>query len=110
VRYCPRHTGARFSAKARAPSRASSDERTTSEIGACSSNADSAGQSRDSRLIRLLARSASGAFAAMVAASSSAASTAVPADTSRYADARVSRVYGGTSEVMRSIIAKSMGL
>ncbi|MCC3768727.1 acyl-CoA dehydrogenase family protein [Streptomyces sp. UNOC14_S4] len=27
-----------------------------------------------------------------------------------YADARVSRIYGGTSEVMRSIIAKSMGL
>ncbi|MBH1932939.1 acyl-CoA dehydrogenase family protein [Streptomyces sp. AV19] len=27
-----------------------------------------------------------------------------------YADTRVSRIYGGTSEVMRSIIAKSMGL
>ena len=27
-----------------------------------------------------------------------------------YADARVTRIYGGTSEVMRSIIAKSMGL
>jgi acyl-CoA dehydrogenase len=27
-----------------------------------------------------------------------------------YADARVSRIYGGTSEVMKSIIAKSMGL
>ena len=27
-----------------------------------------------------------------------------------YADARVSRIYGGTSEVMRSIIAKSIGL
>ena len=27
-----------------------------------------------------------------------------------YADARVSRIYGGTSEVMRSIIAKSLGL
>ena len=27
-----------------------------------------------------------------------------------YADARVNRIYGGTSEVMRSIIAKSMGL
>ena len=29
---------------------------------------------------------------------------------SLYADTRVSRIYGGTSEVMRSIIAKSMGL
>ncbi|MBQ1119437.1 acyl-CoA dehydrogenase family protein [Streptomyces smyrnaeus] len=27
-----------------------------------------------------------------------------------YADTRVSRIYGGTSEVMRSIVAKSMGL
>ncbi|WOC13609.1 acyl-CoA dehydrogenase family protein [Gordonia sp. MP11Mi] len=27
-----------------------------------------------------------------------------------YADARVSRIYGGTSEVMRSIVAKSLGL
>jgi acyl-CoA dehydrogenase len=27
-----------------------------------------------------------------------------------YADARVSRIYGGTSEVMKSIIAKSLGL
>jgi alkylation response protein AidB-like acyl-CoA dehydrogenase len=27
-----------------------------------------------------------------------------------YADARVSRIYGGTSEVMKSIVAKSMGL
>jgi acyl-CoA dehydrogenase len=27
-----------------------------------------------------------------------------------YADARVTRIYGGTSEVMKSIIAKSMGL
>ncbi|NLU71278.1 acyl-CoA dehydrogenase [Streptomyces sp. HNM0575] len=29
---------------------------------------------------------------------------------SLYADTRVSRIYGGTSEVMRSIVAKSMGL
>lgn len=28
----------------------------------------------------------------------------------QYADARVTRIYGGTSEVMKSIIAKSMGL
>ena len=27
-----------------------------------------------------------------------------------YADNRVNRIYGGTSEVMKSIIAKSMGL
>jgi acyl-CoA dehydrogenase len=27
-----------------------------------------------------------------------------------YADARVTRIYGGTSEVMKSIVAKSMGL
>jgi alkylation response protein AidB-like acyl-CoA dehydrogenase len=27
-----------------------------------------------------------------------------------YADARVTRLYGGTSEVMKSIIAKSIGL
>ena len=27
-----------------------------------------------------------------------------------YADARVTRIYGGTSEVMKSIIAKSLGL
>jgi alkylation response protein AidB-like acyl-CoA dehydrogenase len=27
-----------------------------------------------------------------------------------YADNRVHRIYGGTSEVMRSIIAKSLGL
>ena len=27
-----------------------------------------------------------------------------------YADARVTRVYGGTSEVMKSIISKSLGL
>ena len=27
-----------------------------------------------------------------------------------YADARVTTIYGGTSEVMKSIIAKSMGL
>ncbi|MGH3244601.1 MAG: acyl-CoA dehydrogenase family protein [Trebonia sp.] len=27
-----------------------------------------------------------------------------------YADARVSRIYGGTSELMKSIIAKSMGV
>lgn len=27
-----------------------------------------------------------------------------------YADTRVSRIHGGTSEVMRSVIAKSMGL
>jgi alkylation response protein AidB-like acyl-CoA dehydrogenase len=27
-----------------------------------------------------------------------------------YADTRVTRIYGGTSEVMRSIVAKSMGL
>jgi acyl-CoA dehydrogenase len=27
-----------------------------------------------------------------------------------YADARISRIYGGTSEVMKSIISKSMGL
>ena len=28
----------------------------------------------------------------------------------RYADARVTRNYGGTSEVMKSIISKSLGL
>lgn len=27
-----------------------------------------------------------------------------------YADARVSRIYGGSSEIMKVIIAKSMGL
>jgi alkylation response protein AidB-like acyl-CoA dehydrogenase len=27
-----------------------------------------------------------------------------------YADARVTRIYGGTSEVMKSVISKSMGL
>jgi acyl-CoA dehydrogenase len=27
-----------------------------------------------------------------------------------YADARVTRIYGGTSEVMKLIISKSMGL
>jgi acyl-CoA dehydrogenase len=27
-----------------------------------------------------------------------------------YADARVTRIYGGTSEVMKSIISKSLGL
>ena len=27
-----------------------------------------------------------------------------------YADARVTRIYGGTNEVMKEIIAKSMGL
>jgi acyl-CoA dehydrogenase len=27
-----------------------------------------------------------------------------------YADARVARIYGGTSEVMKSIISKSLGL
>jgi acyl-CoA dehydrogenase len=27
-----------------------------------------------------------------------------------YTDARVSRIYGGTSEVMKSIIGKSLGL
>jgi alkylation response protein AidB-like acyl-CoA dehydrogenase len=27
-----------------------------------------------------------------------------------YADARVTTIYGGTSEVMKTIIAKSMGL
>jgi acyl-CoA dehydrogenase len=27
-----------------------------------------------------------------------------------YADARVSRIYGGTSEVLKTIVAKSLGL
>jgi alkylation response protein AidB-like acyl-CoA dehydrogenase len=27
-----------------------------------------------------------------------------------YADARVTRIYGGTNEVMKSIISKSLGL
>jgi len=27
-----------------------------------------------------------------------------------YSDARVTRIYGGTSEVMKSIISKSLGL
>jgi hypothetical protein len=49
-------------------------------MGACCSKADSAGQSRDSRMIRLLARTASGAFTAMVAASSRASSTAFSRD------------------------------
>ena len=28
----------------------------------------------------------------------------------RYADARVTRIYGGTSEIMKSVISKSLGL
>ncbi len=28
----------------------------------------------------------------------------------RYADARVTRIYGGTSEIMKSVVSKSMGL
>jgi alkylation response protein AidB-like acyl-CoA dehydrogenase len=28
----------------------------------------------------------------------------------RYADARVTRLYGGTSEIMKSVISKSIGL
>jgi alkylation response protein AidB-like acyl-CoA dehydrogenase len=28
----------------------------------------------------------------------------------RYADARISRIYGGTSEIMKSVISKSLGL
>ncbi len=30
--------------------------------------------------------------------------------TRRYADARVTRIYGGTSEVMKSVISKSLGI
>jgi alkylation response protein AidB-like acyl-CoA dehydrogenase len=28
----------------------------------------------------------------------------------RYADARITRIYGGTSEIMKSVISKSLGL
>ncbi len=28
----------------------------------------------------------------------------------RYADARVTRIYGGTSEIMKTVISKSIGL
>jgi alkylation response protein AidB-like acyl-CoA dehydrogenase len=28
----------------------------------------------------------------------------------RYADARVTRIYGGTTEIMKTVVAKSIGL
>jgi alkylation response protein AidB-like acyl-CoA dehydrogenase len=28
----------------------------------------------------------------------------------RYADARITRIYGGTSEIMKSVVSKSLGL
>ena len=75
-RYLPCQTGGRFSANAVAPSRASSEAKIGSQIGAWRSNASLCGQSSDSRRMRLLPASASGPLAAIVAASSSAASSA----------------------------------
>jgi hypothetical protein len=66
-----------------APSRASSEARTGSLIARCSSNIRAAGHSGASRRIRVVARTANGPLAAMVAASSSAAGSASPGVVSR---------------------------
>ena len=58
--YLPRQTGARFSAKARAPSRASSDVEMGSAASRWRAHFSSAGQPSDSATIRLLIVTASG--------------------------------------------------
>ena len=76
--YSPVQSGGRFSAKAAAPSIASLEVNTGPMISPCRANASSLGQSADSTMTRLVAASASGAFAATLAASSLAASSASP--------------------------------
>ena len=72
----PCHTGSRFSEKATAPSRASSEAKTGPEISPWRSQNSSSLQSNCCWRISLVASSASGPLAAIAAASSSAASTA----------------------------------
>ena len=72
----PFHTGSRFSAKAVAPSRASSEPNTGPEISPCFCHFSSSLQPGSSIRIRLEAISASGPFLAIASASSSAASSA----------------------------------
>src|SRR5690606_13846526 len=76
--YSPFHWGARFSAKAAAPSMASLDANTGWMISPCLRNISSSDQSCDSMITRLVAASASGALAAILRASSIAPSSALP--------------------------------
>ena len=79
--YRPFQTGARFSANARAPSRASSDVKTWPRYGFWCGLISSAGQSQDSRTIAFEAATARGPFAAIRRAISRAASIAGPSQT-----------------------------
>src|SRR5271157_100419 len=83
TRYLPFQTGARFSAKARAPSRASSEVKTGCMSRAAWSHRPAAGQSPPCWAISLVAMSASGPLAAIFSASSSAAASAWPSSTTR---------------------------
>src|SRR4051794_7878946 len=79
----PFHTGARFSAKAVDPSRASSLAKTGPVISACRPQPSANDQSTVLRAICLVAATASGPLAAIVAASASAPSSAPPSGISR---------------------------
>ena len=79
--YSPFHTGARFSANARAPSRASCEVNTGAMTLAILSQRSAAVQSPPLFEISLLAVSASGPLAAIFSASPSAASSAWPTAT-----------------------------
>jgi len=82
-RYRPLQRGGRFSAKASAPSRASSDVKTGSTMTRCRSQNSPAGQPAAPAMTDLVARTASGPLALIVTASSWAAASAPPAAVSR---------------------------
>jgi hypothetical protein len=79
----PTHRGARFSANASDPSRASADALTGSLISACRAHTEPAGHPGASTRIRFEAATANGPFAAIVSASDNAPSTAAPGSTTR---------------------------
>src|SRR5690606_25769829 len=81
--YLPVQTGARFSAKAVAPSLASADVKIWAARGRCKSNISAWLQSRDWVTILFAVCTASGPFEAMTRAISSAASSAWPVSTRR---------------------------